>query len=387
MSLLMNKRVLIAKLETVYAADASPIGADAILLRNLNVMPLEGDVVPRDFIRPYFGASGEIRVSNYAKIDFEVELVGSGTAGQAAPWGKLLNACGFTETLLAAAVTGTAQVGGSTSSIKLAAGASAVDGAYNGATISITAGTNNGTSREIISYNGTTKIATVSKPWSSAPDATSNYSIGAMAQYAPSSSFGTNTSLTLYFNQDGVRHILLGARGTFSMDLSAKALPVMKFSFTGLLGTISDAALPSVSFAGFQEPQTVSTANTTDLNLQGFNSAILEKLTFDVANSVVYRQLVGAESVLITNRKPVGSATIEAVTVTTKDWWTSAKNAATGVFGIKHGLTPGNIISVTSQSMQITQPKYADSDGIAMFEFGMQFMPINGNDELIIVAK
>jgi hypothetical protein len=387
MSLLNNKRVIIAKLEGTYGVDASPTGADALLLRNLTLSPLEGDVVQRDFIRPYFGSSGEIRVSNFAKLDFEVELVGSGTAGTAPPWGKLMTACAFTETLLAAAVVGTAQVGGSTTSIKLAAGASAVDGAYNGATIGITAGTNNGTAREIISYNGTTKIATVSKAWAGAPDATSQYSIGAMAQYAPTSAFGASTSLSLYFNLDGVRHILLGARGTVSIDLSAKALPVLKFSFTGLLGTISDSALPSVSFSGFQAPQTVSTANTTDLNLQGYTAAILEKLTFDVANSVVYRQLVGAESVLITNRKPVGSATIEAVTVATQDWWTSAKNAATGVFGIKHGLTAGNIISVVSPSMQITAPKYADSDGIAMLEFGMQFMPINGNDELIIVAK
>lgn len=387
MSLLTNKRVIIAKLETVYGVDASPTGADALLLRNLDLMPLEGDVVQRDFIRPYFGASGEIRVSNYAKLDFEVELVGSGTAGQAAPWGKLLNACGFTETLLASAVTGTAQVGGSSTTIKLAAGASATDGAYNGATISITAGTANGNAREIISYNGTTKIATVSVPFTGTPDATSQYSIGAMAQYAPTSAFGTSTSLSLYFNLDGTRHILLGARGTFTMDLSAKALPVMKFSFTGLLGTIADAALPAVSFSGFQAPQTVSTANTTNLNLQGYTAAVLEKLTFDIANTVTYRQLVGAESVLITNRKPTGQATIEAVSVTTKDWWTQAKNAATGPFGVKHGLTAGNIISITSQSMQITAPKYSDSDGVAMFDFGMQFMPINGNDEFVIVAK
>lgn len=387
MSLLMNKRVLIAKLEATYGADATPTGGDAILARSLDLMPLEGDVVARDFIRPFFGASGEIRVTNYAKLDVEVELVGNGTAGQAAPWGKLINACGFTETLLAAAVTGTAQVGGSSTTIKLAAGASATDNAYNGATITFTGGTGSGDVREILAYNGTTKIATVSKAFSTTPDATTQYSIGAMAQYATTSAFGTSTSLSLYFNLDGTRHVLLGARGTFTMDMSAKAIPTMKFSFTGLLGTISDATLPAVSFNGFQAPQTISTANTTNLNLQGYNSAVLEKLTFDMGNTVVYRQLVGDESVKITNRKSIGSSTIEAVPVSIKDWWTSAKNAATGPFGVKHGLTPGNIISVTSQSMQITAPKYSDSDGVAMFDFGMQFIPVSGNDEFVIVAK
>lgn len=54
--------------------------------------------------------------------------------------------------------------------IELDAGASAVDGFYNGEIIRITSGTGSGQIREIIDYVGSTKIATVSRSWAAPPD-------------------------------------------------------------------------------------------------------------------------------------------------------------------------------------------------------------------------
>jgi hypothetical protein len=73
--------------------------------------------------------------------------------------------------------TDTAQAGG-VSTITLKAGASAVDGFYNNAFITITDGTGAGQIRWISGYNGTTKVATVSTAWATQPDNTSGYSIG-----------------------------------------------------------------------------------------------------------------------------------------------------------------------------------------------------------------
>lgn len=61
--------------------------------------------------------------------------------------------------------------------ITLAAGASAVDGFYNNAFITLTAGTGAGQVRFISDYNGTSKIAPVGEGWDTAPDSTSEYSI------------------------------------------------------------------------------------------------------------------------------------------------------------------------------------------------------------------
>jgi len=392
MALAQRKRVILVKQEATYGTDATPVAADAVLCSNLNLNPIEGSEVARDFIRPFFGGSGSIRVENYSTLDFETELAGSGAAGTAPEWGALLKSANWTETVTAAAITGTAQVGGSTTSIKLAAAASAVDDFYTGMTVSLTAGTGSGQAGEIIGYVGSTKIATIAKAWAVAPDATSTYSIGANVIYTPNSNFGTataNTSSSIYFNIDGVRHVLLGARGTCSFEMSAKQIPKIKWKFTGLLGTIADATLPAADFTGWQTPATVSTANTTDLNLLGYNGAVLQTLNFDIANQVIYRQLVGAESVLITDRKPVGNVSIEAVTVATKDWWTLAKNATTGPFAVKHGQTAGNIVGVTAPKVQLTQPKYSDSDGVTMMDFGLAFIPsgASGNDEIRICVK
>jgi hypothetical protein len=388
--LAQRKRVILFALEATYGTDETPVAADAILCRALDIQPLEGSQIGRDFIRPYFGTSGQIRVENFVTLSFETELAGSGAAATAPQWGSLMKACNFSETVTAAAITGTAQAG-STTTITLAAGASAVDDFYTGMSVEITGGTGDGQTGEIVSYVGSTKVATLAKTLSTALDATSTYSIGENVMYTPNSNFGTdaNTAGTFYFNVDGVRHIVLGARGTFSVELSAKQLPVIKWQFTGLLGTIADAALPSADFTGWSTPVTVSTANTTDLNLLGYKSAILQTLNFDVGNQVVYRQLVGSEHVLITDRKVTGNCSIEAVLVASKDWWTPAQNATTDVFCVKHGQSAGNIIGITGRKVQLTQPKYSDSDGVAMMDFGMEFIPYAaaGNDEIRICCK
>lgn len=45
------------------------------------------------------GNAGQVATTQYAQIEGEVELAGSGTAGKAPAWGPLLRACGFAETV------------------------------------------------------------------------------------------------------------------------------------------------------------------------------------------------------------------------------------------------------------------------------------------------
>lgn len=67
---------------------------------------------------------------------------------------------------------GTAQAGGA-STATLDSGASATDGLYVGASIAILAGTGAGQDRVITNYVGATKVATVSRAWTTNPDNTS----------------------------------------------------------------------------------------------------------------------------------------------------------------------------------------------------------------------
>lgn len=74
-------------------------------------------------------------------------------------------------------VTGTAQNGGSANTIKLASGASSTNGYYVGLQITLTGGPGAGDVRNIIAYDGSTKLATVDSNFSATPTSATTYSI------------------------------------------------------------------------------------------------------------------------------------------------------------------------------------------------------------------
>ncbi|MGE0329692.1 MAG: hypothetical protein AB7P37_03255 [Ramlibacter sp.] len=94
--------VVAAKIHSDYATDPVPAGgANAMQVSNLRITELDAQYVPRDLIRGFFGGDEEL-MSFYKKlVSFDVEAVGSGTAGTAPAWGPLLRACGWAQTLTA----------------------------------------------------------------------------------------------------------------------------------------------------------------------------------------------------------------------------------------------------------------------------------------------
>lgn len=72
---------------------------------------------------------------------------------------------------------GTAQ-SGTTTTIRLRTTASTLDDAYNGCSVSILSGTGAGQSSSITAYTGSSRTATVSPSWITAPNSTSVYQVG-----------------------------------------------------------------------------------------------------------------------------------------------------------------------------------------------------------------
>lgn len=99
MPLLSRKRVILAETESTYGTDPTPTGAaNAILVRNLSITPQNSELVSRDLVRPYLGASEQLLAGVHVTCEFEVEMAGSGTAGTAPAYGPLLLACGLSAT-------------------------------------------------------------------------------------------------------------------------------------------------------------------------------------------------------------------------------------------------------------------------------------------------
>lgn len=387
----LRKQLLFAALESAgYGVDAVPTSAGAVLCGEITIDPLEGESVKRDIMRSYMGNFGSIRVSNYVKVSFSVEWAGSGAAGTSPKMATLMKMCNMNEQILAAAVTGTAQVGGSASTIKLANTASAIDGYYVGMPLRVTAGAGDGYKGRIVAYNGTSKVATVTGTFSATPDATSSYSVDANVILLPNSNsaLAANSSGTLYFYLDGVRHILLGARGTFKASAKANAIASFQFEFQGLLGTISDIVLPTADFSGWQTPVPIGTTITSDVTLFGLRNPVFTEFAFDHSNDVKYKSPVNEQAIHILNRNPTLSVTTRAQKIATMDWYSQIQANGEGIMSLRHGTTPGNTVGVFCPRLQPTAIKYAKDDMIADHQINFDVKPTDaGNNEIMYIFE
>lgn len=378
-----KKKALLSLIEATYGVDSAPTAsANAVIIKNVELSPMESETVARDNIKPYFGNDEETLAVLYAKLSFETELTGSGTAGTVPPIGHLLRACAMSETILATAHTSTATAG-TINSITLGATASAVDNAYVGLTLNTTAGAGLGQSNVIKSYNGTTKVATMVEDWAVAPGATTVYAIPAQVVYRRITD--NPESITHYMYFDKVLHKMVGARGSVQFQFTYKKTPTAKFSFTGVYVPVTDVDAPAVSFAARKKPLAVNSINTKNIKLHGYSGVVLSDLSVDLANETVFRSLPGmTDSVSITDSKPTGSLTQQATTVAVKDWFAAIKNIDVGALSLTHGVTAGNIVKVDAPRTQLTKLSYSEEDNVQMIQTPVKFLPDSGNDEFLL---
>tara|TARA_Y100001958_G_C21222161_1_gene547536 strand:- start:647 stop:1579 length:933 start_codon:yes stop_codon:yes gene_type:complete len=308
MPLLTRKRVILIEAESSYGTDPNPGATDVVLVRDLSITPQSSDVVNRDVVRPFLGASEQLLANTSVEVSFSVELAGSGAAGTAPRYGAALKACGLSETVAS----------------------------------------------------------------------------GTSVTYAPvSSSF---SSVTIHYNTDGVRHKVTGARGTVVLNASVGEIPSLDFTFTGIYNAPDDSALPSVTYGDQATPLVFKNGNTTSFQLLSFSAALMS-LSMDLGNSTVYRELVGGtKEVIITDRAASGSVSIEAVALSSKDYFAAAlTDSSLGNLSITHGTTAGNIVTFSSTKVDIGDVAYGETDGIQMLEIPYTLVPSASGNELSLV--
>ena len=98
---LSRKRLLLAKIESTYGTDPTPAATDAVLVSALSVQPLQLELKDRELILGYLGNTEMVVGQRLVSVSFDVEIAGSGTAGTAPKWSALMQACGFSETIVA----------------------------------------------------------------------------------------------------------------------------------------------------------------------------------------------------------------------------------------------------------------------------------------------
>ena len=99
---LIKNTLVTAKVQTTPGMDAAPTGAaNAVLMSEGSITPLDAQAIDRSLIRGYFGGSEQLVGPASVKLTYAVELAGSGVAGTAPAWGQLLQGCAVAEGLLA----------------------------------------------------------------------------------------------------------------------------------------------------------------------------------------------------------------------------------------------------------------------------------------------
>jgi hypothetical protein len=146
---------------------------------------------------------------------------------------------------------------GTTNTITLVSTASSVNEEYTGFRIYISSGSGSGQTQTISSYNGTTKVATISGTWSPIPDSTSTYEILDGEVISIITDLGSvktisklNTSTVNYFDLTTSTIITQNVSYDDARNYNSELNYQLKF---GLLSDLSDG-----SFKKFKQDETLS---------------------------------------------------------------------------------------------------------------------------------
>lgn len=305
---LINREVILAKIESTYNTDPTPSAAnDAVLVEGPSWAHENASMIERPSVKTTIGKRQSVFGGTLKSVSFDVELKGSGAAGTAPEIGQLLRACSMDETIVPST--------------------------------SVT--------------------------------------------YAPVSS--SQESITLYYYEDGVLHIITGARGTCSITLESKGKGMINFTFTGHEVAPTDTALVTPTYDSTVPPPIIS----VPFSMGGYSS-VISSLSMDVGNTISMPADMSAADgfgeILITARDTGGSFDPARVALSAKNYISEWKNGTLG------SLTTGVIGSTAGNRYQLTcgQAYYKDvgqgeREGLRIYEIGFGAAESSGDDEFSLV--
>ena len=178
-------------------------------------------------------------------VEIRVPLRGSGVAATAPEWGRLLQVCGWRETVNAAAVGApTAATAGSATTVTLGAIFGTTAQQYRGFPLLIT-GTPANALSFITDYTAG-RVATLADTFAPPLAATALCQIPPCVVYSPTSDEALFRTATVYLYEDGLRHRLVGCVGSWRLELEAGRPGALIFSLRGqVLDAYQAAPLPA----------------------------------------------------------------------------------------------------------------------------------------------
>ncbi|MBJ2150605.1 phage tail tube protein [Paracoccus sp. IB05] len=199
---------------------------------------------------------------------------------------------------------------------------------------------------------------------------------------------GNGDSCSIYFNVDGTLYKIIGARGTFQYKLNADGIVVIEFTMTGLFTLPVSQALPAVTYGSqmTEIPQVAVTENVPTFSIGAFAAAALRNFTFNKANEVKYRGLIGRRQIILPTCAEAVEFQIEAEPLATFNPFAIADSEAPQAISLVHGLGAGKVVTLTMPSVQILNPgDLANVDSVVETQLRGSVLPTgNGNNQFTL---
>ena len=375
---LTRRTVVQAVAESVYGTDPGT-GYTGLLARTGTQIQVQGDQITRDTLRDTLSPRGHVIGLKGQTITLPLELRGAGMTGSTLnvpELDALLKACSMARedggVIAVDNVSGTF-VRGETLTNTTDSNTVGTIADIDGTTIYVRdLGTmpadndslSGGTSSATADVNGTPVNAYVYRPDSPNPDSAG--------------------SATVQYFVDGIRHVCVGARGTFTMNLEVGQIPQISFTLSTLYAAPTDVTNATPTYLSLV-PSPVLGASLTIGSLD-VSTVAVNAATFDLGNTVTSRDDIqaaaGRKGYIITGRAPTGSIDPEATTLANFNPYTDWEAANSVAMAVGIGSAAGSRVRIIMPATQYTELPYGDRNGIVTYQLGFQ---ATGDDDEVLL--
>jgi len=187
----------------------------------------------------------------------------------------------------------------------------------------------------------------------------------------------------------------VGCVGKPKLSMKAGEMPKFMFEFIGVDAGDTATANATAVLTGWKIPQAVTKANVTDIKLgctyatgaltggTSYNSLGLDA---DWGVKADFVPMLTTEQVVLTDRDITGSITLDVTAAQEATFYATMKANTSQGLGFVMGTVSGNQIMVHAPAAQIVSAKKSEQNGMRTMDYGLQFNPINGNDELRLIC-
>lgn len=317
------------------------------------------------------------------KITLRVPLRGSGTAGTAPDFGKLLRCCTMSETITAAALGApTAATAGTTTTLTLGAPFGTTAQQYRGMPLLLTG---DRTGQTGITDYTTGKIATVGHTEATAMTVSTLAQIPINVLYSPTSDESVYKTATLYFYADGLQWTFTGCQGTWSLELTAGGLGFFTIVLEGQFASHAAAAMPTGWNTALRQTPPRWVAGRAQFNRL---LARCRRLMIDFGVTAVLpdnpEAAQGYDPAVPIIRDSRGSIDPLMDTASSVALFTAFQAGTSMPVMAIIGATAGNRFIVVAPAAKATGFRPGDRDGLGQYDIGFQ---LDGADSDVYLAQ